>query len=299
MRDRTDVDGHERISAHQAALGDRDVTSRARHIVFWRSAAVAGALWLAVLGLSRIAVGADEPQPGIPWRQQKSGFDFQSKSNQERQQDLTVNPGMLWVDQGAQLWSKAEGAAGKSCQDCHGAPEKMKGVAARYPVWDRKAGRMHDIDTRVQECRSVRQQAAPLAPESEGLLALTALVAHQSRGMPVTPVIDGAARPAFDLGRKLYEERVGQLNLSCAHCHEQSWGRRLRAETVSQGQSNGYPIYRLEWQKVGSLHRRLRSCYSSVRSEPPPHGSPEHLALELYLAWRAKGLMVETPAVRR
>ncbi|CAN0477602.1 unnamed protein product [Phaeothamnion confervicola] len=175
----------------------------------------------------------------------------------------------------------------------------MKGVAARYPVWDAKAGRLHSIDTRVQQCRSERQMGPPLAPESEGLLALTALVAHQSRGMPVTPAIDGPARPAFDLGRRLYEQRVGQLNLSCAHCHEQSWGQRLRAETISQGQSNGYPIYRLEWQKLGSLHRRLRSCYLSVRSEPPLHGSEEHLALELYLAWRAKGLAVETPALRR
>jgi L-cysteine S-thiosulfotransferase len=275
------------------------VSGRRYRKAFWRVAAVSGGVWLAVLGASRIAVGAEEPQPGIPWARQKSGVEFQSKSNRERQEDLTVNPGMLWVDQGAQMWSKAEGAAGKSCQDCHGAPETMKGVAARYPVWDAKAGRLHSLDTRVQQCRSERQKGAPLAPESEGLLALTALVAHQSRGMPVAPSIDGPARAVFDLGRLVYEQRAGQLNLSCAHCHEQSWGQRLRAETVSQGQSNGYPIYRLEWQKLGSLHRRLRSCYLSVRGEPPQHGSEEHLALELYLAWRAKGLAVETPAVRR
>lgn len=246
-----------------------------------------------------MAVGADEPKPGIPWSKQKSGYEFQSKSNRERQDDLAVNPGMLWVDQGAQAWTKVEGSAGKSCADCHGAVEGMKGVAAGYPVWDQKAGRMHNLDTRVQECRSVRQQAAPLAPESEGLLALTAVVAHQSRGMPMAPSIEGPARPVFEQGRKLYEERVGQLNLSCAQCHEQNWGQRLRSEVISQGHGNGYPIYRLEWQKMGSLHRRLRSCYLSVRSEPPQHGSAEHIALELYLSWRAKGLAIETPAVRR
>lgn len=265
--------------------------------------------WLAVLAASRSGSTADEPppgvhkpgipQPGIPWSQQKSGFEFQSKSNRERQQDLTVNPGMLWVDQGAQLWAKAEGAAGKSCQDCHGEPERMKGVAARYPAYDPKAKRLHNLETRVQDCRVSRQQASPIAAESEHLLALTALVAHQSLGMPVTPRIDGASRPAFERGAKLYGERVGQLNLSCAQCHEQNWGQRLRSEVVSQGHGNGYPLYRLEWQKLGSLHRRLRSCYFSVRSEPPTHGSDDHLALELFLAWRAKGLKVETPAVRR
>lgn len=266
---------------------------------FWQIAVLAGAIWLVTLGASHMATSAGEPQPGIPWAKQKSGLEFQSKSNRERQLDLATNPGMLWVDQGAALWSKAEGSAGKSCQDCHGEPEKMKGVAARYPVWDAKAKRLHNLDTRVQKCRTERQGAAPLQPESEALLSLTTLIAHQSLGMAVAPAIDGPARAAFERGRALYNERVGQLNLSCAQCHEQNWGRRLRSEVVSQGHGNGYPIYRLEWQKLGSLHRRLRSCYLSVRSQPPDHGTPDHLALELYLAWRAKGLNVETPAVRR
>lgn len=269
----------------------------------------AGLVWLAAMGATRLAIGADEPVPGIARDQQKSGMLFQSASTRERQQDLTVNPGMLWVDQGAQLWTKPEGTSQRSCQSCHGEPAAMEGVAARYPVWDAKsgnaksgdakAGRMHSIETRIQECRAVRQNGEPLRAESEPLLALSALVSHQSLGKPMSPVIDGPVRQVFDEGRTLYEARVGQLNLSCAQCHEQNWGRRLRSETVSQGHGNGYPLYRLEWQKLGSLHRRLRSCYLSVRSQPPEHGSREHLALELYLAWRAKGLTVETPAVRR
>lgn len=266
---------------------------------FWQIATLTGLLWLTTLAATRIATSADGPAPGIPWSQQKSGFEFQSKSTRDRQQDLTENPGMLWVEQGQDLWSKVDGASGKSCRDCHGEPSSMTGVATRYPIWDAKAGRLHALDTRIQNCRTEHQKAAPLAAESEPLLSLSALVAHQSRGLPMSPKIDGPARPAFERGRALYDERTGQLNLSCAQCHEQNWGRRLRTETVSQGQSNGYPIYRLEWQKLGSLHRRLRSCYLSVRAEPPAHGSEDHLALELYLAWRAKGLPVETPAIRR
>lgn len=266
---------------------------------FWKLAALAGLAWFAVYVLSPSGSTAEEPKPGIPWSQQKSGLEFQSKANRERQQDLSQNPGMLWVEQGASLWAKAEGGSAKSCQDCHGEPERMKGVAARYPKFDTKSSRLHTLETRIQDCRTSRQHAAPLTPESEPLLALSALVGHQSLGMPVTPDISGPARPWFDKGRAIYETRVGQLNLSCAQCHEQNWGQRLRSETVSQGHGNGYPIYRLEWQKAGSLHRRLRSCYLSVRSEPLPHGSEDHLALELYLAWRAKGLPVETPALRR
>jgi sulfur-oxidizing protein SoxA len=75
--------------------------------------------------------------------------------------------------------------------------------------------------------------------------------------------------------------------------------KHLLAETLSQGHGNAYPAYRLEWQTLGSLHRRLRACFQGVRAEPFASGSPELVNLELYLAWRAQGLAVETPAVRR
>ena len=242
---------------------------------------------------------SNEPKPGIPSAQQKSGTAFLSAATRAQHEDLTVNPGMLWVERGTEIWQRSEGKAQRACASCHGEVEGLKGVATRYPRWDDKARRVHSIETRIQECRTERQQGVPLQEESAELLALSAVVTHQSHGMPVSPSIDGPARAAFDLGERLYRERVGQLNLNCAQCHEDNWGRRLRSETISQGQSNGYPIYRLEWQTLGSLHRRLRSCYLSVRSEPPAHGSQEHMALELYLAWRAKGLPVEAPAVRR
>jgi sulfur-oxidizing protein SoxA len=206
---------------------------------------------------------------------------------------------MLWVEQGGKLWQEAAGVEGKSCASCHGEPSSLAGVAARYPAYDSKAQRLLNLEARIQQCRTNRQQAAPLAYDSQPLLALAALLAHQSRGTTVGVAIDGPARPLFEAGRTLYYERQGQLDLSCAQCHEQSWGKRLRAERISQGHPNGFPAYRLEWQTMGSLHRRLRACYQGVRAEPPASGSPELVNLELYLAWRAQGLPIETPAVRR
>ena len=229
----------------------------------------------------------------------QSGREFVSPETRAQQEDPSVNPGMLWVEQGGKLWQEAAGAEDKSCASCHGEPSSMAGVAARYPAYDAKAQRLLNLEARIQQCRTDRQRAEPLAYESQPLLALTALVAHQSRGLPMLTSIDGPARPFFDAGRTLYYERQGQLDLSCAQCHEQSWGKRLRAERISQGHPNGFPTYRLEWQTLGSLHRRLRACYQGVRSEPPVGGSPELINLELFLAWRAQGLPIETPAVRR
>jgi sulfur-oxidizing protein SoxA len=81
-------------------------------------------------------------------------------------------------------------------------------------------------------------------------------------------------------------------------CHDKLPGHMLAGNTIPQGHVNGYPTYRLEWQGMGSLQRRLRNCFSGVRAEPPPWNSPEMVELELYLAQRSAGLLVEAPAVR-
>lgn len=207
---------------------------------------------------------------------------------------------MLWVTRGEKLWHAAAGRAERSCASCHrDAADTMKGVATRYPQVDRNAGGLLNLEGRINDCRQRRQDAEPLRYESEELLALTAYVAHQSRGLPVQPVITDTSRPYLERGRATYYRRQGQMNLACTHCHEQNAGRKLLADTISEGHGNAYPLYRLEWQAVGSLHRRLRACYFGVRAEQPAAGSAELTELELYLATRARGLVLETPGVRR
>jgi sulfur-oxidizing protein SoxA len=79
------------------------------------------------------------------------------------------------------------------------------------------------------------------------------------------------------------------MNLACAQCHDRNWGKRLLNETISQGHGNAFPAYRLEWQGMGSLQRRIRACLFGIRAEMPPPGAPELTDVELYLAWRAQG----------
>jgi sulfur-oxidizing protein SoxA len=244
-----------------------------------------------------VAASGAEPQRPQPL---KSGIEFAGDDLRKLQADDFANPGMLWVERGAKLWSAAAGKAGKSCTDCHrDAAGSMKGVAARYPRADAGAGRIVNLEERINLCRARNQQAPALPYESDELLGLTAYVAHQSRGQPVAVTVDEASRGSFERGRAQYEKRIGQMNLACAHCHDRNWGRQLLAETISQGHGNAYPTYRLEWQSAGSLQRRIRACYFGLRAEMPPYGARELLDLELYLAWRASGLPVETPGVRR
>lgn len=230
----------------------------------------------------------------------RSGFDFLGADLKKMQQDDFANPGSLWVDRGEKLWRAVAGVDGKSCADCHGdARESMKGVAVRYPRIDTGTGKLVSLETRILQSRVERQKSPAFARESGDLLALNAYITHQSRGIPIEANIEGAARKHFDAGEAFFLRRRGQLNLSCANCHDANWGRTLFAERISQGHPNAYPVYRLEWQTLGSLERRLRACLSGVRAEILPYGSTEYTDLSLYLAWRAKGLPVEAPGVRR
>jgi sulfur-oxidizing protein SoxA len=252
----------------------------------------------ATLAASSIVAGGQERR--IPLQELRSGITFASREIRAMQEDEFSNPGMLWVEKGAKLWREPAGAADRSCASCHGdAQTSMKDVATRYPAIDRGTGQLLNLEARILQCRSQRQGAPALRYESDELLALTAFVAHQSRGMPIGVSIAGPARPHFEAGRDFFYRRIGQVNLACAHCHEANWGRILLAETISQGHPNAYPIYRTEWQTVGSLERRLRACLSGIRAEMLPYSAPEYRDLELYLAWRAQGLPIETPGVRR
>lgn len=229
----------------------------------------------------------------------RSGYTYAAAETRAMQDDEFDNPGSLWLARGAELWQTAEGQAGRSCASCHQeAAASMRGVGARYPVFAPEFGRLVNVEQRINQCRREHMGAAPWATESEPLLAMTAYVKHQSLNLPVNPAIDGPAAPFFARGRDIYHTRRGQLDLACIHCHEMNHGNMLRAQRLSEGMSNGFPTYRLKWQTLASLQRRMEGCMRDVRAEPYADGAEEYVDLELYLAWRARGLPVETPAVR-
>lgn len=235
----------------------------------------------------------------IPPDQRRSGFEQMQAETRLMQQDDLSNPGMLAVRQGEALWTRKAGKRELSCADCHGeAAQAMRGVAARYPAYDSATDSPIDLSGKINQCGTERQEAAARASESTELLALTAYLGFQSRGQPLAPPDDPRLAPFRQEGRRLFTSRMGQLNLSCSQCHDDNWGRKLSGSVIPQGHANGYPVYRLEWQAMGSFARRLRNCMTGIRAEPFAAGSPEAISIELFLAERARGMAVETPAVR-
>ena len=271
-----------------------------------RRAARLALAWSLAWSLIGPMLAAPAPAPAAP-DPRRSGLDFMSPALQALQRDPTQNPGLLWVQDGAALWrtpapapAQAGAAPPKSCADCHGDPARsLPGVAARYPAWDTASGQALNLAGRINACRARYQHAArPLGPEHTDLLGLSAYLGSLSRDLPLAPPTDTRLAPLRSQGQALWTTRLGQLNLSCANCHDQLAGQRLAGAAIPQAHATGYPSYRLEWQGLGSLQRRLRSCVVGVRAQPWAPDAPEWLALEAWLAQRAAGMPVETPAVR-
>jgi len=245
-----------------------------------------------VLTISIVWAGPDQTSAKL-----QSGYELMSAENKAMQDDPSLNPAMFWVGDGEALWNKPSDSNGQSCASCHSeAMKSMRGVATVFPKVIK--GTLRTLEGQINQCRTTKQKLPALAYESKDLLALTAYVAYQSKGMPIAVKETAENKVALQKGRQSFNERMGQLNLSCAQCHQERAGLKLGGSPIPQGHPNAYPIYRLEWQTLGSVQRRLRNCMSGVRAQQFEYGSPEMAQLELFLAWRARGLPLESPGVR-
>ncbi|MRU17001.1 sulfur oxidation c-type cytochrome SoxA [Roseovarius sp. A21] len=227
-----------------------------------------------------------------------SGWHFRSDETQALEMDDFDNPGMIFVDAGMDQWNAVEGSEGKSCATCHEGPESMTGVRAVYPKWDEEAGEVQTLAMQINDCRENNMGAEPYKYTGGQMANMEALISVQSRGMPVNVAIDGPAKETWEKGKELYYTRTGQLELSCANCHEDNYGNMIRADHLSQGQINGFPTYRLKNAKLNTVHARFKGCVRDTRAETYKPGSDAFVALELYVASRGNGLSVEGPSVR-
>ncbi|WP_027259275.1 sulfur oxidation c-type cytochrome SoxA [Leisingera aquimarina] len=228
-----------------------------------------------------------------------SGWHFRKDETQALQMDDFENPAMIFVDQAIDTWNTVEGSEGKSCASCHDdAEDSMVGVRAVYPKWNEAAGEVRTLNMQINDCRENQMGAEKWKYSGGKMAAMEALISVQSRGMPVNVATDGPAQSTWEQGKEMYYTRTGQLELSCANCHEDNYGNMIRADHLSQGQINGFPVYRLKNTKLNTAHARFKGCIRDTRAETYKPGSADFVALELYVASRGNGLSVEAPSVR-
>ncbi len=227
-----------------------------------------------------------------------SGWRFRSDETQAFQMDDFDNPAMIFVEKAQEVWDTVDGSEGKACASCHEDVESLRGVRAVYPKWNETAGEVRTLEMQVNDCRENQMGAKPWKYTGGDMANMVALISSVSRGLRISVAIDGPAQEVWEKGKEIYYTRYGQLELSCANCHEDNYGNMIRADHLSQGQINGFPTYRLKNTKLNSVHARFKGCVRDTRAQTFSPGSDEFIALELYVASRGNGLSVEGPSVR-
>ena len=242
-------------------------------------------------------------QPHIqPWpdNPKLSGNAFLPPGLRKLQDESATSPIALWLDRGRVRWD--DSSAGPSCRTCHGTVESLKNSAPTFPRLTGDGARLVNLEDQIIAC-SARTGQSALKPEEDDTLALSAALHEAAKGIAIdVRAAPGQAAPwqaLLDQGAQRFATRLGRLNLACTHCHDQNVGRQMRTDVVSPGHPTGFPVYRMGWQKIGSVDRRLRACYSGVQAVLPPPGAAELRALELYLKVRANGMLIDGPSIRR
>ena len=270
----------------------------------WRVWVVLYALVLPLLVPAQEISPAQTPAPW-PTTANLSGLAFLPPGLKALNNDPGSNPISLWLDRGALAWSDA--ASGPSCASCHGKVETLRQAVVTYPRLASDSKRLLNLEDQIQACRTRSGKAAQTGSvENEEVLALSALLHQTAKGLawnvkaPTAKATEKNAWQAhLNQGASLFAQRVGRMNLSCQNCHDQNIGRQLRADVISPGHPTGFPVYRMSWQGLGSVERRLRACFSGVQAQMPAPGDPVLRDLELYLKVRASGMPLDGPSIRR
>jgi len=202
------------------------------------------------------------------------------------------------LETGKELFAKPF-ANGKHYADCF--PEQGIGVRQNYPRFDEKTGQVITLELALNQCRETNGEKA-ISYTGDDMAALTAYMAFTSRGKPFDIKIpdDPRALEAYENGKRYFYTRRGQLNFSCATCHVQNPGERLRAEVLAPalGILNALPIYRSEWGGMGTTSRRFVSCNSQVRGVPLEPQAEEYRDLEYFLSYVSNGMPISGPGSR-
>ncbi len=261
---------------------------------------------LAIIFLN-ISVSGGARAQTWPTNPKLSGNAFLSPGLLKLQADVQDSPVSLWLDKGQQQWADRNG--GTSCQSCHTTPDTLKKAVSTFPKLVSNATsanpKLINLEDQIVACRT-RAGRLGARLDDDDVLSLSALLHNAAKGLPIDVQAPPANAPhatqwqtRLDSGTALFAKRLGRINLACVHCHEQNIGKQMRVDVISPGNPTGFPIYRMSWQKIGSMDRRIRACYSGVQAVIPPPGAAELRDLELYLKVRANGMPLEGPSIRR
>ncbi len=113
-------------------------------------------------------------------------------------------------------------------------------------------------------------------------------------------------KAAYKLGDITFNQKRGGRGLSCMSCHSPDViGGVLRTQPLPDLSNKGvavaatWPAYRMTKSSLRTLQRRFQGCMKNALLKVIPIGSPEMVALEVYLTKKAEGTEIAIPGLKR
>ena len=238
--------------------------------------------------------------PGVPLEEYKNGVyavNADARSSWEAIEEFPPYEDELM--KGEELFNTPF-ANGKTYASCF--PNGGKGIRQNYPYFDAASGQVKTLEQEINECRT-KNGEKPLGWKKGAIAEISAYMASTSNGKKLNVKIanDPRAMAAYERGKQHFYAKRGQLNLSCANCHYDNAGNMVRADTLSPalGHPTHFPVYRLKWNGLGTMHRRYGGCNKQVRAKPFKAQSDEYKALEYFHTYMSNGISVNAPSSRK
>ncbi|MDW8237518.1 MAG: sulfur oxidation c-type cytochrome SoxA [Aquificaceae bacterium] len=227
-----------------------------------------------------------------------------------------VNPGEVWYEIGKDSVKKYNL---DKCDFGLG-PGVFKGAAAQLPRYFKDAGKVMDLETRLGWClqrhanmsqedvlKFVRQCWGKSGNCVSEYDALVMFLTMESNGFKITVnTSDPNVKKVYEIGKAIYQTRIGPWDFNCATCHAGKQEVRIRATRLwsadrgETGQAVYYfPKYLVRWGLPMTMHYRYAECIRQMRwPEFIPH-SDLAVALSTYLYAEANGTVIKAPGIGR
>ena len=202
------------------------------------------------------------------------------------------------IDEGEELYNK-KFANGNSFATCFPDPA----IAGNYPFFDDKKNDVVTLTSAVNDCLRANGEKEWNTQKGE-MASLQAYLVNASTEAGKKfdiKIQSAAAKKAYENGKEFYYTQRGYLKLSCATCHVQGAGQRVRNEKLSPltGQITQFPVHRLKWEELGTLERRLSGCIVDQGQVSPKDESTQMKELVYFMAYMSNGMAIDGPDIRK
>ena len=208
------------------------------------------------------------------------------------------------VDKGEKLW-KTPFKNGKTYSSCFSGGDET--LRTQFPHWSDEKGKFVTLEQSIVDCR-VANGEGKIGTGKGKLAWMSAYLTTAAEGQTINVIVpagNAKALAAYNQGKKEFYAKRGQLNLSCANCHVDSAGKRVRGNTLSPalGHITHFPVWRGKWAKkkgdgFGPIQRRYGGCNKQVRAKPRKRQKAQYTNLEVFHTAMSNGMEISGTAYR-